>query len=44
VTRGPVQNDTHDIGPIGSGPGGDAMHAELTGYIFMHVQRIIHLS
>jgi hypothetical protein len=44
VTWGPVQNDMHDRGPIGSGYRGDATHIGLTGHIFMHVQRIIHLS
>jgi hypothetical protein len=44
VTRGPVQNDMHEMGPIGSGCWGDATHVGLTGHIFMHVQRIIHLS
>jgi hypothetical protein len=44
VTRGPVQNDMHDIGPIASGYRGDATHTDLTGHLFMHVQSIIHLS
>jgi hypothetical protein len=37
VTQGPVQNDMHGMGPIGSGCWADATHVVLTGHIFMHV-------
>jgi hypothetical protein len=43
VTRGPVRNNMHGMGPIGSGCKGDATHVGLTGHIFTHVQRAIHL-
>jgi hypothetical protein len=43
VTRGPVQNVIHEIGPIGGYDRCNTTHLGLTGHICMPVVRMYHV-